>query len=107
MAEPDPTLSSSLDPTSDASGNVHELGRLVETGVERVRRLQHETHVLAQEQVELLARDMTAMAQRTGEISEGGDAYPVGVRELCSRMTDELEQQAKILMAIMERAPKL
>ncbi|HEY1447439.1 MAG TPA: hypothetical protein VGF33_02800 [Caulobacteraceae bacterium] len=107
MAEPDPNLGPQLDPAGDASAKVHELGRLVESGVERVRRLQHETHVLAQEQVELLARDMNAMAQRTAEISQGGDAYPVGVRELCSRMTDELEQQAKALTAIMERAPKL
>ena len=34
---------------SGAGGNVRELGRVVETGVERVRRLQRETHALAQE----------------------------------------------------------
>jgi hypothetical protein len=92
---------------SGAGGNVRELGRVVETGVERVRRLQRETHALAQEQVEILARDMDALALRMGEIAEGGDAYPIGVRELCSRMADELAQQAKVLMAIMDRAPKL
>ena len=50
---------------------------------------------------------MDALALRMGEIAEGGDAYPIGVRELCSRMADELAQQAKVLMAIMDRAPKL
>jgi hypothetical protein len=106
MAEPDHTAAPEIGAESGASGNVRELGRVVETGVERVRRLQRETHALAQEQVEILARDMEGMALRMGEIAEGGDAYPIGVRELCSRMADELAQQAKVLMAIMERAPK-
>jgi hypothetical protein len=107
MAEPDPTTGPDQAVAApDTTGNVHDLGRVVETGVERVRRLQHETHLLAQEQVELLARDMNAMALRTGEIAEGGDAYPVGARELCSRMTDELALQAKTLLAIMERSAK-
>jgi hypothetical protein len=104
MAEPDPTPGP--DSPGGSDGKVHDLGRVVETGVERVRRLQHETHLLAMEQVEILARDMNAMSLRTNEIAEGGDAYPVGVRELCSRMTDELALQAKTLLTIMERAPK-
>ncbi len=104
MAEPEPIAMS--DPVAaDGGRNVHDLGRVVETGVERVRRLQHETHVLAQEQVELLARDM-ALGLRSSEIAEGGEAYPVGARELCSRMADELAQQAQSLMANIERAPK-
>ena len=103
MAESDPTG----DPGAEVeTSKVHELGRVVESGVERVRRLQRETHILAQEQMEILARDMEAMALRMGEIAEGGDAYPVGARELCSRMADEMAQQAKALTAIMERAPK-
>ena len=103
MAEPDPTAGPD---TGAPERKIHELGRVVESGVERVRRLQHETHVLAQEQVEILARDMEALSLRTNEIAQGGDAYPVGVRELCSRMTDELALQAKSILAIMERAPK-
>jgi hypothetical protein len=103
MAESDPTGGAG---TELETAKVHELGRVVESGMERVRRLQRETHALAQEQVEILARDMEAMALRMGEIAEGGDAYPVGARELCSRMADELAQQAKGLTAIMERTPK-
>jgi hypothetical protein len=105
MAEPDPIPTS--DPTTpDGVDNVHDLGRVVETGVERVRRLQLEMRHLAQEQVELLARDMMALALRSTEIAEGGEAYPVGARELCSRMADELTQQAQSLVAIIERAPR-
>jgi hypothetical protein len=106
MADPDPIASPAPAGTSDASGNVHDLGRLVESGMQRVRRLQHEAHVLAQEQVEILARDLTALAARSAEIAEGGDAYPVGVRELCSRLADELIQQAQTMQVIMDRAPK-
>ena len=65
-----------------------------------------ETHRLAREQIEILNRDLNAMAQRIAEIADGGDVFPIGVRELCSRLTDDLTQQAQTLMVIMERAPK-
>ncbi len=93
------------DPTDETAGNVHDLG--VESGIQRVRRMQHETHLLAQEQVVIVARELEAMALRLGEIAEGGEAYPIGVRELCSRMADELSSQAQSMLAIMERAPKV
>ena len=89
---------------SSIGGKVHDLG--VESGLQRVRRLQHEMHALAEEQVVILARDLSATATRLGEVAEGGDAYPVGVRELCSRMADELSSQAQSMLAIMKRAPK-
>jgi len=88
-----------------AAGNVHDLA--VESGIQRVRRMQHEMHELAEEQVMIMARDLGAMATRLSEIAEGGDAYPVGVRELCSRMADELTSAAQSLQVIMERAPKV
>ena len=75
MAEPEQITAS--DPaTPDGAGKIHDLGRVVETGVERVRRLQQETRQLAHEQVELLARDMTALALRSSEIAES----PISVR---------------------------
>jgi hypothetical protein len=89
----------------DTPGNVHDLG--VESGIQRVRRMQREMHLLAQEQVEIVGRDLGAMATRLGEIAEGGDAYPAGVRELCSRMADELSSQVQSMLAIMERAAKI
>jgi hypothetical protein len=104
VSEPD----SLPDPTGagpNAAGNVHDLG--VESGIQRVRRMQHETHLLAQEQVVILARDLGAMATRFGEIAEGGDAYPIGVRELCSRLADELNLQAQSMLGIMDRAQRV
>lgn len=104
MSSPDPHADSS-DEASSAAGNVHELG--VESGIDRVRRMQHETHLLAREQVLILTRDLSAMATRLSEVSESGDAYPVGVRELCSRLADELGLQGQAMLSIMERAPKV
>ena len=104
MAEPD-SLPDTIGAGPNAAGNVHDLG--VESGIQRVRRMQQETHLLAQEQVVILARDLGATAIRLGEIAEGGDAYPIGVRELCSRLADELKLQAQSMLAIMERAPKV
>jgi hypothetical protein len=86
---------------SDAAGNVHDLGR--DTGAQRLRRLQVEAHKLAREQIEILTQDLNAIAQRATEISDDGDSYPVGVRELCSRLADDLRLQGQTLTAIMAR----
>jgi len=107
MADSDPTTVPDPAATSpDTTDNVHDLGRIVETGTQRVLRLQREAHILAREQVEIFARDLDAMTLRATEIADGGDAYPVGVRELCSRLADDLTQQAQSLIAIMERTPR-
>jgi hypothetical protein len=87
--------------SADASDNVHDLGR--DTGAQRLRRLQIEAHKLAREQVEILTQDLNAIAARATEISDSADSYPVGVRELCSRLADDLRLQGQTLTAIMAR----
>jgi hypothetical protein len=59
--------------------------------------------MLAREQVEILSRDFNALAVRAKEIAEGGEAYPAGVRELASRIADDLPQKAQALMSILDR----
>ena len=86
---------------ADATDNVHDLGR--DTGAQRLRRLQLEAHKLAREQVEILTHDLNAIAQRATEMSDAADSYPVGVRELCSRLADDLRLQGQTLAAIMAR----
>src|ERR1700722_17854704 len=44
----------------------------------------------AGERAEGRAGDRGTTATRAAEIAGGGDAYPVGARELCSRLADEL-----------------
>ncbi len=75
----------------------------VETGAQRVRHLQEEARALAREQIDLLIADVSDIAGRAAEIAESGDAYPVGVRELASRMADDLAIKAKSITSIMER----
>ena len=82
---------------------VYNLGRDPETSAQRVRRLQDEARMLAREQVEILARDLNALALRAAEIADGGEAYPAGVRELASRLTADLPQKAQSLTSILER----
>ncbi len=84
---------------------LYDLGRGPETTPQRVRRLQNEARMLAREQVEQLARDLETLAARAVEIAEGGDAYPVGVRELAGRVASELPLKGQGLTAIMDRTP--
>jgi len=69
----------------------------------RMRQLQFEARALGREQVEGLARDLGAMATRAAEIAGGGDAYPVGARELCSRLADELPRKVQLLLTLARR----
>ncbi|HEY2660539.1 MAG TPA: hypothetical protein VGI79_12520 [Caulobacteraceae bacterium] len=95
-----PTSSST---SSSPTGEVYDLGREVETGAQRVARLQREVRSLAREQVDALARDLDAMALRAAEIAAGGEVYPAGARELASRIADDLPQKAQTLLSIMGR----
>lgn len=69
----------------------------------RMRQLQFEARALGREQVEGLARDLGAIATRAAEIAAGGDAYPVGARELCSRLADELPRKVQLLLTLARR----
>ena len=88
------------------SAEVYDLGRGPEPVAQRVRRLQSEARMLAREQVEILSRDLEALAARAAEIADGGDAYPVGVREMASRLAEDLPHRAQGLMSLIERASK-
>src|SRR5437868_3583150 len=96
-----PHLTAVPTPAAAAAGDVHDIGRNVETGAQRIKRLQQEARILAREQVEAFAHDLEALAQRAAEIHEGGDAYPVGVRELVHRYAEEATQKAASLLTIL------
>ena len=69
----------------------------------RMRQLQFEARALGREQVEGLARDLGSIATRASEIAGGGDAYPVGARELCSRLAEELPRKVQLLLTLARR----
>ncbi len=75
-----------------------------ETPTQRIRRLQAEAHQIARQQVDGLNTALLEVAGLAEEIAEGGDAYPVGARELARRLVEEMSSKAQTLQAILLKA---
>ena len=73
------------------------------TTADRVKRLQMEARALAVEQVEALEKLLKQSAAMAREIAEGGDAYPVGAREIASRLAADLPTKAETIKTIVHR----
>nr|WP_314437041.1 hypothetical protein [uncultured Brevundimonas sp.] len=82
---------------------IYDLMRAPETTGERVKRLQLEAHALALEEIEQLERLLLQAAEKAREIAGGGDAYPVGAREIASRIAADLPTRAETLKTIVSR----
>jgi hypothetical protein len=74
-----------------------------ESVAEKVRRLQLEAASLAREQVLTLENALAHVTRLATEIAEGGEAYPVGARELARRLAEDAEANAKTLEMIVAR----
>ena len=83
---------------------VYDLMRAPETTAERVKRLQAEARALALEQVEALEEVLLKAADMAREIADGGDAYPVGARELAHRLVQDLPAKAETMKAIIAKS---
>jgi len=90
---------------SRGNAAIYYLGRR-ETTAERVRRLQAEARIVAREHIEQLEQCLLRTAEVAREVAEGGEAYPVGVREMASRMTDDLPEKLLNLRSLLDREPK-
>lgn len=86
-----------------AEAEIYDLMRTPETTADRVRRLQLEARALAVEQVEALEKVLMRASVLAQEIAEGGDAYPVGARELAGRLASDLPAKAQTLKAVVSR----
>ena len=69
----------------------------------RIRRLQAEARAMAVEHVKMLEASIVETARLAEEVAEGGDAYPVGIREMARQMVAESESRLLGLQAIMHR----
>ena len=85
---------------------LYHLGRKPETTAARVRRLQAEARMLAREQIETLNSQLETAIVTAAEIAQGGEAYPVGVREQAERLASDLEARVQGMRMIMERIPE-
>ncbi len=86
-----------------AEAEVYDLMRAPETTAERVKRLQLEAHALALEEIEALEKLLLEAAAKAKDIANGGDAYPVGAREMASRLAADLPNQAETIKTIVHR----
>lgn len=97
-----PDAKSNLRLVTPESG-IYDLMRAPETTAERVKRLQAEARALAVEEIERLERLLREAGEAAKAIAAGGDAYPVGARELGSRLAEDLPAKAETLKAIAGR----
>jgi hypothetical protein len=76
----------------------------LETPAARAERLYAEARTAAFEQVDRLEVELARAVALAGQIADGGDVYPPGVRDLCRRLAEEVGQRAQTLDVIAERA---
>lgn len=88
----------------EAESAVYEMMKTPETTGDRVKRLQMEARALAVEQVEALEKILLQAAEMAREVAEGGDAYPVGAREIASRLVSDLPAKAETIRTIVARS---
>lgn len=93
-----------VDLSGQNDSELYVLGQGPETRAERIRRMQANAKALAREQIEAMTEAMMEVARMAEEISSGGDAYPVGVRELASRLKADLESQSRSIEVLLSRA---
>lgn len=74
-----------------------------ETVAQQVRRLQAEARALAMGHINELCQALAALEQLAGEIAEGGESYPAGVRQIAQRLATDCECQAQSVEAIVSR----
>jgi len=71
-----------------------------ESKTQKVRRLQEEARQLAKEQIAEFEFLLDATSRMAQEIADGGDVYPVGAREVCRRLAEELPRALQTLKVV-------
>ncbi len=104
MSEPIKDTDRTLRLVNSAESEIYDLMRAPESTAQRVQRLQREARALALEQVEALEAALLNAANIAREIATGGDAYPVGAREIATRLTEELPSKAETIKVIVSKA---
>ena len=70
----------------------------------RAKRLMAEARSAAIEHVTSLEKAMEAVASLAADVADGGDAYPVGCRELARQLSEETYTRVQTLNAILNKA---
>jgi len=75
-----------------------------ESPAQRIKRLQAEAQSLAREHVGVLQALLKELAVVAEEIADGGDAYPVGAREIARRLAEDVPRTGQTLQAVLNKA---
>ena len=92
-----------MTPAFSVVSNLPETATTNESVAQKVRRLQVEAASLAREQVLALENALAEVTRLSAEIAEGGEANPVGAREIPRRLAEDSEASAKTLELILAR----
>lgn len=71
---------------------------------DRIKRLQAQAKSLAREHIKSLEAALLDVERLSAEIADGGEAYPVGVREIARRLASECETSGNTIKALAGRA---
>jgi hypothetical protein len=82
---------------------IYDLGKPHETVPERARRLLQEAQILAAEEVEGLRNTLAEAITRAEAIRDGGEIFPIGVREQARQLASSLPLVAQTMQALSER----
>lgn len=70
----------------------------------RVQRLQAEARQLARDHIGAFAAALAQAQDLAGEIAEGGEAYPAGIRDLARRFAQDAEGRIQTLATLNGRS---
>lgn len=70
---------------------------------ERIQTLQDEARGLAQDHVNAFIKALREIERMGNDIAKGGEAYPVGVREIAARLAEDCAPKALSISVLMER----
>jgi hypothetical protein len=73
---------------------------------ERRRELEEQAKELAREQIAEFHQALLKLHWIAEEISQGGESFPVGIREICRNVVGHTETWAKTSELLKTRAPK-
>ena len=93
-----------MTPAFTVVSNLADAAAPAESVAQKVRRLQGEAASLAREQVLTLEHALAEVTRLSMEIADGGEAYPVGAREMTRRLQEEAAAQSLTLSAINDRS---
>jgi hypothetical protein len=71
---------------------------------DKMRRLRAEARAHARDHAQIFARALANLEALAADIAEGGEAYPVGVRETARVLTSELNDARLQVVSLLERA---